>query len=132
MIPTQKLKVKSSTEINCKIPTHKLEVTSRAQSTCFAPYLQPWEGGHSCKIPKVASRARANYAHLKTAKAHKMRTTLAPALCKNTLMPWQIAWSYPGWGATFCALSGFARDSVLRPTCALRLLKGAKPLVGCK
>jgi hypothetical protein len=37
------------------------------------------------KIPKVARRAQAN-AHLKIAKAHKMCTTLAPALCKNTLM----------------------------------------------
>ncbi len=80
----QKLKVKTSTEINCMIPTHKLKVASRAQNTCFAPYLQPWEG-HGCKIPKVASRARAN-AHLKIAKLHKMRTTLAPALCKNTLL----------------------------------------------
>ncbi len=74
MIPTQKLKVTSSTEINCKIPVHKLKVASRAQNTCFAPSLQPWER----KIPKVASRARAN-ANIKIAKAHKMRTTLAPA-----------------------------------------------------
>ncbi len=73
MIPTQKLKVKRSTDINCKIPMHKMKVTSRVQNTCFAPYLQPCEG-HRLQNSQ-GRRARAN-ANLKIAKVHKMRTTL--------------------------------------------------------
>ncbi len=47
----------------------------------------------------------------------------------------EVEWSYQERDATFCALSGFARDSVLRPTCELRpkaLLKDPKSFVGCK
>ncbi len=80
MIPTQKLKVKSSTEINCKIPTHKLKVASRAQNTCFVPYLQPCEGHRSQNSQGCRARANAN---LKIAKVHKMRTTLGA--CRNLI-----------------------------------------------
>ncbi len=48
--------------------TQKLKVASRAQNTCFAPYLQPWEGHKLQKLRSAQVGRKQINAHLEIAK----------------------------------------------------------------